>query len=67
MRIRDLPTAEERRAATQGARLASQNAFAGRAVDDPAKLARAARIVRIALERRKLTLADVVPDEADVA
>lgn len=34
-----------------------------RAVDDPAKLARAARIVRTALERRALTIADVLPRE----
>lgn len=30
-----------------------------RAIDDPAKLARAARIVRIALERQRLSLADL--------
>jgi len=32
---------------------------AHRAVDDPAKLARAARIVRAALARQKLTLAEL--------
>jgi hypothetical protein len=40
------------------ARLRNQ---ANRAVDDPAKLARAARIVRAALERQKLTIADLTP------
>ena len=30
-----------------------------RAIDDPAKLAKAARIVRLALERKRLTLADL--------
>jgi hypothetical protein len=34
---------------------------AHRAVDDLAQLAKAARIVRAALERRKLTLADLTP------
>jgi hypothetical protein len=34
---------------------------ANRAVDDPAELARAARIVRAALERRRLTIGDVQP------
>lgn len=44
---------------------AAQNA-AARAVDDPRQLARAARIVRAALDRQRLTLADIVPtpDEA---
>jgi hypothetical protein len=38
-----------------------------RAVDDPAALARAARIVRIALERGKLTRADLAEgDDAEV-
>lgn len=32
-----------------------------RAVDDPAKLARAARIVRVALDRRLLTIEDIAP------
>lgn len=30
-----------------------------RAIDDPAKLARAARIVRLALERQRISLADL--------
>jgi hypothetical protein len=34
---------------------------ANRAVDDPAQLARAARIIRAALERQRLTLDDLVP------
>jgi hypothetical protein len=38
---------------------------AHRAVDDPIQLARAARIVRVALERQRLTLADLTPDAAD--
>lgn len=40
----------------QAARLEDQVA---RAVDDPAQLARAARIVRTALARQRLTLADL--------
>jgi hypothetical protein len=40
---------------------------AHRAVDDPAQLERAARIVRAALERRKLTLAELTPLPADQA
>jgi hypothetical protein len=39
-----------------------QNA-ALRAIDDPAVLARAARIVRVALERQRLTLNDLVDTE----
>lgn len=34
---------------------------AHRAVDDPAQLARAARIVRAALARQRLTLSDLTP------
>jgi hypothetical protein len=47
-----------RTAAATAARLRNQ---ANRAVDHPAKLARAARIVRAALARRKLTVADLTP------
>jgi hypothetical protein len=36
-----------------------------KALDDPVDLARAARIVRLALERRKLTLADVAPESPE--
>ena len=32
-----------------------------RAVDDPAKLARATRIVRLALERQRLSVDDLLP------
>ncbi len=38
---------------------------AERAIDDPAKLARAAQIVRIALARKLLTLADLDAESAD--
>lgn len=34
---------------------------AERAIDDPVKLARAARIVRVALERQRLTLDEIAP------
>jgi len=34
---------------------------ARRAVDDPAALARAARIVRVALARKRIALADLTP------
>lgn len=40
---------------------------AERAVDDPVKLARAARIVRAALARRALTLADLQAGGPDAA
>lgn len=65
-RIQDLPTVEERREATASAREKSRDAFASRAVDDPVKLARAARIVRIALARQCLTLDELVaPSTSD--
>jgi hypothetical protein len=63
-----VPTAEERAARTEAARQAAMRNSAVRALDDPVKLARAARIVRTALERQRLELADVVPeDTADTA
>jgi hypothetical protein len=34
---------------------------AHRAIDDPVKLARAARIIRAALDRDRITLADLTP------
>jgi hypothetical protein len=37
-----------------------QNA-AIRALDDPARLAQAARIIRVALERNRISLADLAP------
>jgi hypothetical protein len=40
---------------------------ANRAVNDPVQLARAARIVRAALARKKLTLADLTEDETRAA
>lgn len=49
---------------TAAATAAVQRNAAYRAVEDPVVLARAARIVRAALERKKLRLADVLPDEA---
>lgn len=54
------------RARTAKAREISLRQRAIRATEDPVILARAARIVRTALERKKLTLADVLPasDEA---
>jgi hypothetical protein len=47
---------------TKPAQVANKRNAALRAVDDPAKLARAARIVRAALLRQKLTLADLEGD-----
>ncbi len=44
------------------ARRAHQRNAALRAIDDPVKLQRAARIVRAALERNRLTLADLAPE-----
>jgi hypothetical protein len=46
---------------TEKARETWQRDSAHRAVDDPAALARAARIVRAALARRKLNVADLTP------
>jgi hypothetical protein len=66
-RIQDLPTHEERVAATADAREKSRDTFAGRAVDDPVKLARAARIVRIALARQRLTLDELLPTDRGAA
>lgn len=40
---------------------ATKRLAAERAVDDPVKLAKAARIVRVALARQRLTLADLTP------
>lgn len=48
---------------TAAATEAVQQYAAERAVDDPAKLAKAARIVRAALARQRLTLADLRPTE----
>jgi hypothetical protein len=49
---------------TAAATEAVQQYAAERAIDDPAKLAKAARIVRLALERRKLSEADIRPANA---
>jgi hypothetical protein len=58
--VRDLAP-DERRAFTKPAREAALNTYAARNADDPAKLAKAVRIVRVALERKRLTLAEVLP------
>jgi hypothetical protein len=47
------------------ARAEMERRSAARAIDDPRQLSRAARIVKCALERRRLELADVLPDEPD--
>ncbi len=49
------------------ARAALADAFAERALDDPIALDRAAAIVRIALQRQRLTLADLTPAGGDHA
>lgn len=54
-------TLDERRAQTAKARQIRVTQAAHRAVDDPVKLARAARIVRAALARNVITLADLEP------
>lgn len=46
---------------THAATEANKRNSAHRAVDDPAQLARAARIVRAALARNRITLADLTP------
>jgi hypothetical protein len=45
------------------AREVQQHNAAVRALDNPVKLAQAARIVRVALERKRLTLADLTDDQ----
>lgn len=52
---------------TAAATEATKQYAADRAIDDPVKLARAARIVRTALARRRLNLTDVLPSELDGA
>lgn len=52
---------------TRKAREAHQHYAAVRAVDDPVKLARAARIVRVALERNRISLADLTRGDSDAA
>jgi hypothetical protein len=47
-------------ARTDAATAEHQRRAALRAVDDPAALARAARIIRVALERQTLTVADLL-------
>lgn len=46
---------------TAAATEATKQYAAERAIDDPVKLARAARIIRRALERKRLRLADIAP------
>jgi hypothetical protein len=43
------------------ARAEHERRSAARAVDDPRQLQRAARIIRIGLERRAISLADILP------
>lgn len=52
---------------TKPAAAANQRYAAERAVGNPAKLAQATRIVRLALARNVLTLADLAPSEQDGA
>lgn len=53
------PRSEAQQRATAAATEARAQQSALRALDSPVQLARAARIVRTALQRRKLTLADL--------
>jgi len=46
-------------AATVAASEAHRRHAAERAIDDPAKLSRAARIVRLAIERKRLSIEDL--------
>lgn len=56
------------KAQTAAAREATSRFWAERAIDDPAKLARAARIVRLALARKRLTLDELTaPSTQDEA
>lgn len=56
--------ARSQRVNTRPATEAHQHHAALRALDDPAKLDRAARIVRLALARRRLAPADLGIDDA---
>lgn len=56
---------EHRRAQTAAAIETHKQRAAERAVDDPIKLARAARIVRTALARQVLTVDDLRPADVD--
>lgn len=49
------------------ARAIHEENAAVRAIDDPVKLARAARIIRVALERQRLTLDDLKSGGPDAA
>lgn len=57
------PASDHRRAPgfTAAATAAHMERAVERALDDPAKLARAARIVRAALARKRLTVEDISP------
>jgi hypothetical protein len=52
---------------TSKARAIHLERAAERAIDDPAQLARAARIVRVAIERGRLTPEDLVERGGDAA
>lgn len=56
--------AEKRTSQTAAARQAWLTKSAERAIDDPAQLGRAARTVRVALERKRLRLAGLTGTEA---
>lgn len=60
--MQDAETTRRNRARSlDAARLIYRDHAAHRAVDDPVRLARAARIVRAALARKKITLAELTP------
>lgn len=52
---------------TAAATAATQQYAAERAIDDPAKLARAARIVRTALARGRLAIEDLTTSDGEAA
>lgn len=58
----ELPLTDTGTDCASPARNAHMRAAALRAIDDPKQLARAARIVRAGLERKRLTLAEVLPE-----
>lgn len=63
--MRRRTTAGRTTAATAAAVEANQQYAALRAVDDPVKLARAARIVRTAIARSRLTVEDLLPPSTE--
>lgn len=59
--VQDISVSTKRRAQTQKAREVRTNLFAHKAADDPIALRRATLIVRAALHRDRISIADLTP------